>query len=333
MMTPRVSVLLPVYNGAPYLRDSIDSILAQSFPDFELLLLNDGSSDGSAGIAQAYADSRIRYVEQPNMGLAATLNKGLFLARGGIVLRQDQDDVSLPGRIAAQVDYLDRYPDVDLVGTWATIVDAAGNPDGRLHRHPVGLAALRVQSLFDAPFVHSSVAMRRDVVLAAGGYATDRMRQPPEDYELWSRLLRTRRAANIAEPLLLYREVAGSMSRTMRSDFLERVVRISAENLIYWSGVAGTDARAQFTARLVHWQNAPHDNAASSVAVMSLFDAACEAVARASGGLDDEAQCSRERLRFALARAWSVGARRTESGRWLARAAWKLVRLLRPNHV
>ncbi|MBF9046469.1 glycosyltransferase [Rhodobacterales bacterium LSUCC0031] len=328
-MTPKVSVVLPVYNGTLYLRESIDSILAQSFTDFELLVLNDGSSDASGAIAQSYVDSRIRYIEHRNMGLAATLNKGVSLAKGEFIVRQDQDDVSLPTRVARQVEYLERHPEVAVLGTWATVVNAEGQPDGRKHRHPVGNAALRVETLFDSAFVHSSVTMRRDALLATGGYTTDRTRQPPEDYELWSRLLRTHLASNIPEPLLLYREVASSMSRTMKTDFFERVIRISAENLLYWSGAADAEAEkvALFAARLIHAGNVPHDHSVSLAAVRSLFDAACEGIARAGGGLDEDANRRCARLRFSLARAWSVGRCRTEWGRWLARAAWKIARL------
>ena len=330
-MMPKVSVVLPVYNGAPYLRESINSILAQSFPDFELLVLNDGSSDDSSTIVLAYVDSRIRFIEHPNMGLAATLNKGVSLAKGEFIVRQDQDDVSLPTRIARQVEYLERHPEVAVLGTWATIVNAEGKPEGRMHRHPVGHTALRIETLFDSAFVHSSITIRRDALLAAGGYTTDRTRQPPEDYELWSRLLRAHWAANIPEPLLLYREVASSMSRTMKTDFCNRVTRISAENLLYWSGSAdaGAEKVALFAARLIHAANVPHDHSVSLAAVRSLFDAACEGIARAEGGLDKDAKERYAYLRFSLVRAWSVGGCRTEWGRWLARAAWKFARSVR----
>lgn len=326
---PRASVLLPVYNGAPYLRESIDSILSQSFTDFELLVLNDGSSDSSAEIVREYSDRRIRYFEHQNVGLPATLNKGLALAEGEVIFRQDQDDVSLPKRIATQMDFLDRNPGVVLVGTWAVIIDERGRPVGRMHCHPRGTTALRVESLVDSPFVHSSVAMRRDVVLALGGYATDKMRQPPEDYELWSRLLRTCQAANIAQPLVLYREVSNSMSRTMKPDFFKRVVRISAENLSFWAGRGEPDSTSEFTARLIHAPNEPHDHSIELMAVKALFDAACEGIVCKSGSFDQEARRSRERLLFALTRAWSVGLRRSGVGRLLARAMWKTVRLFR----
>jgi glycosyltransferase involved in cell wall biosynthesis len=235
--SPRVSVLLPVYNGESFLPSAIESVLAQSFTDFELLILNDGSSDNSAAIAQSYSDSRIRYFEHPNMGLPATLNEGARVARGEFLFRQDQDDLSYPDRFAHQIAYLDAHPDVAVLGTWARIfVD--GDPDCvyRYHRHPTAHAAVALCAMFDSAFVHSSVAMRRSAFEALGGYSCDPMRQPPEDFELWSRMCRQYQAGNLPEVLVDYREVAGSMSRVLRDDFAERILRISAENLRYWLG-------------------------------------------------------------------------------------------------
>lgn len=233
--SPRVSVLLPVYNGAPFLAASIDSVLSQSFTDIELLILNDGSTDNSAAIAKSYSDSRIRYFERPNMGLPATLNEGARLARGEFLFRQDQDDLSHPSRVARQVAYLDEHPDVAVLGTWARIfIDGDPAAAFRYHRHSTSYAAVAFCALFDSTFVHSSVAIRRSAFEALGGYSCDPMRQPPEDFELWSRMCRHYKVANLAEVLVDYREVATSMSRVLRQDFTERMLRISAENLRYW---------------------------------------------------------------------------------------------------
>lgn len=328
---PRVSVLLPVYNGAAYLKESIDSILNQSYRDFELIVLNDGSIDDSRKIVQSYRDTRIRYVEHPNVGLPATLNRGLELAQGEIIVRQDQDDISLPARIARQVERLDLDPKLGLVGCWATIVNMAGRPDGRMHRHPQGYGALQIEVLFDSPFVHSAVAMRREVLEGLGGYCTDRSRQPPEDYELWSRLLREYRAENVPEPLLLYREVSGSMSRMMKATFVENVAKLSAENLRFWALRAGAEIDpvvAAFTAGRMVAQNAPHNGSVPCQEALAAFDAACRGVVSMSGPLDEEAIRHRRRLRYLLSRACWVGSRRTVSGKLLERARWKCVRAL-----
>jgi glycosyltransferase involved in cell wall biosynthesis len=233
--SPRISVLLPVYNGAPYLAASIDSILSQTYEDFELLILNDGSTDDSAAIAKSYSDERIRYFEHPNMGLPATLNKGAHVARGEFLFRQDQDDLSYPDRFELQVAYLDNHQDVVVLGTWARIfVDGDSVAAYRYHRHPTTHVAAALSSIFDSIFVHSSVAMRRSAFEAVGGYSCDPLRQPPEDFELWSRMCRRYKVANLAKVLVDYREVTSSMSRVLRQDFSERILRISAENLRFW---------------------------------------------------------------------------------------------------
>ena len=233
--SPRISVLLPVYNGAPFLAPSIDSVLSQSFEDFELLILNDGSTDDSADIVRSYSDRRIRYFEHSNMGLPATLNEGARFARGEFLFRQDQDDLSYPDRFARQVSCLDEHPDVAVFGTWARIfVDGNSAAAYRYHRHPTTHAAVAFGAIFDSTFVHSSMAMRRSAFEAIGGYSCDPLRQPPEDFELCSRMCRRYKVANLAEVLVDYREVASSMSRVLKDDFTERMIRISAENLRYW---------------------------------------------------------------------------------------------------
>jgi glycosyltransferase involved in cell wall biosynthesis len=225
-----VSIVLPIHDGAPYVRQAIDSLLAQSFSDFELVAIDDGSRDESADIVRTYSDQRIILLQQENKGLPATLNRGIAVARGRYIARQDQDDVSLPERIAKQVEFLDSHPDIAMVGTWAEIFDESGR-GGRFHRHPRDPATLKFELLFDNPFVHSSVMLRASALEEVGDYATDRTRQPPEDYELWSRIARRYPVANIPEVLECYREVAGSMSRTGDSPFALRVVAISQENL------------------------------------------------------------------------------------------------------
>lgn len=227
-----VSIVLPIYNGAAYLRQAIDSLLAQSFSDFELIAIDDGSTDDSADVVGSYSDPRIAFLRQDNKGLAASLNRGIALARGRYVARQDQDDVSFPERLAKQVEFLDAHPDIAVVGTWAEIVNASRR-DTRFHRHPANPAVLRFLLLFDNPFVHSSVMMRKSVVDEVGGYTTDGTRQPPEDYELWSRIARRHSLSNIPQVLQRYREVAGSMSRNGDDPFAQHVVAISAENLAY----------------------------------------------------------------------------------------------------
>lgn len=251
MKKPLVSVLLPVYNGGAYLKKALDSLLSQTFENFEILAINDGSTDESASILNAINDPRLFVYHQNNMGLAATLNRGLSLARGALVARQDQDDLSRPERLGKQVSHLQSNHDCILLGTAAEIW-VGDEVSERAHDHPTEHELLSFDLLFNNPFVHSSVMMRRDAVLSAGGYTTDKTRQPPEDYELWSRLARVGQVANLAERLLVYREVPQSMSRSGPNPFLDRLVTICAENLSYANGLTHTSPTMLDAAALTH---------------------------------------------------------------------------------
>lgn len=251
MTEPIVSVVLPVYNCERYLRDAIESVISQTFTCFELIIINDGSTDRSAGIIAAFNDKRIRVFHQANQGLAATLNRGIALARGKYIARQDQDDLSNPDRISLQVAYMEDHPDCVLLGSWAQIMEVDRLVE-RFHRHPVDEFMLRYQLLFNNPFVHSSVLLRRSALLQVDGYTTDPERQPPEDYELWSRLSRIGSVANIGEVLLTYREIPGSMSRVGPSPFKRRLIMICAENIAAATGLPSDDSSIRAIAALTH---------------------------------------------------------------------------------
>ena len=252
MNNPLVSVVLPVYNGSKFLRESIDSVLDQDFSDFELIIINDGSVDESLSIIRSYADKRLVIVDQKNSGLAKSLNKGVALARGKYIVRQDQDDISLPDRIGLQVAYLDANPDCALVGTRAQIW-VGSDKSNRFHDHPTSSAELSFDLIFNNPFVHSSVAFRKDEIINLGGYSEDPKRQPPEDYELWSRISRNYLVANLPDRLVVYRESEGSMSRiTSENPFTKKLVTISAENLAYACGLDQVDLVCRDFAALTH---------------------------------------------------------------------------------
>lgn len=246
---PTVSVVLPVYNGAETLRQSIDCILDQTFTDFELIVIDDGSKDGSAEVVAAVDDPRLRFVRQENRGLAATLNRGILeLARGRYIARQDQDDLSRPTRLEKQVAHLDAHPDCVMIGTRAEIW-IGDTPTDRFHDHPTDDAALRFDLMFDNPFVHASIMMRRDAVVAIGGYATAFERQP-EDYELWSRLSRVGRVANLEERLVVYREMPSSMSRS--NSYTGRVTHIASENMAAVVGLPGRSRDTDDVTAVLH---------------------------------------------------------------------------------
>lgn len=227
---PTVSVVLSVRNGGTDLPKALGTILNQSFSDFELIVINNGSTDGTRKFLDQVTDPRVRAYHQEDHGLAAALNLGISLARGRYIARQDHDDWAIPTRIEKQVTFLDSNPDHALIGTRAEIW-VGNHPTGRFHDHPTDDADLRFGLLFNNYFVHSSVMMRKAAVDEVGGYSTDRSRQPPEDYELWSRMARRFRIANLPERLTIYREMSTSMSREGADPFKETVIQISAENL------------------------------------------------------------------------------------------------------
>ena len=228
--SPTVSVVLAVRNGGTDLPRALETILSQSFFDFELIVINDGSIDGTGDFLNGISDPRVRTYHQAGVGLANALNRGISLARGRYIARQDHDDWALPTRLAQQVAFLDANPDHAMVGTRAEIW-IGDQPTGRFHDHPTDDAELRFFLLFNNPFVHSSVMIRKAALDKIGGYSVDPARQPPEDYELWSRVSRGFRTANLPDRLTVYREVPTSMSRAGAYPFNEKMVLISAENL------------------------------------------------------------------------------------------------------
>lgn len=229
-----ISVVLPVYNGALYLQEAIDSILAQSYSEFELIIIDDGSNDNSSDIIRSYSDLRIRFYQQQNQGLAATLNNCIALATGEYIARQDQDDTSYPDRLAKQVEFLNNNLEYGMVGTWAEIWEKDKSTD-RAHRHPTNDLELKFELLFNNPFVHSSMMIRKEVFDNVGGYSIDKTRQPPEDYEMWSRVAKNYKVANLPEMLHVYREMPQSMSRTGDNPFLRNLLKINTENLAFYT--------------------------------------------------------------------------------------------------
>jgi len=212
-MSPKISVILPVFNAQSYLRESIDSILSQSFQDFELIIINDGSTDQSLSIMKSYTDPRIRIIHQANAGLPISLNRGIAIAQGQYLARQDADDISLPERFSKQVAYLDANPQCALLGTWAQIlVENALTERSLSHPHLNGDIQLKLP--FFNCFVHSSVMIRKSILKNSGVYPEDPEKFPPEDYDLWLRIARNAEVANLPEMLLHYREVPSSISRT-----------------------------------------------------------------------------------------------------------------------
>lgn len=211
--TPRVTVLMSVYNGERYLREAIESILGQTFTDFKFIIVNDGSTDSSRDIVLSYSDPRIRLIDNPeNMGLIKSLNRGLALARGEYVARQDADDRSLPFRLEKQVAFLEVNPAVALLGTQARVIDEYGIPVRFLYfRKPVTKFGIQWRLMIDSAFVHSSVMFRRNVIWdELRGYNEAFVGR--EDADLWSRVILNHEVQNLPETLVDYRSHSASVT-------------------------------------------------------------------------------------------------------------------------
>ena len=205
-----VSVILPVFNAEEYIEESIKSILNQTYTNFELIILNDASTDRSEEKCLIFKDSRIKYFYHKNMGLAPTLNKGIDLSSGKYIVRQDADDISHPQRIAKQIDYLEQNNNVLLLGTRAKIFSKTNSNLG-LHKHAIYPSLLKFDLLFDNPFVHSSVVLRKDALKQTGNYNIDR--NYFEDFDLWSRLSSIGDVANLSDVLVDYRHHEKGISK------------------------------------------------------------------------------------------------------------------------
>lgn len=200
---------MPVYNAGGHLCESVDSLLTQTFRDFELLIIDDASTDDSWEQIGAFSDPRIQALRNTkNIGLPATLNAGLRLARGEFIARQDQDDTSQPDRLQAQVDYFDAHPEVAILGTDAILINDDGKYCGRW-RTPGDAALVRMALCFDNCLPHSSVMMRASIVRDRfGGY---REVHACEDYDLWSRVAAEHPVRTLRRPLVHYRLHESSM--------------------------------------------------------------------------------------------------------------------------
>lgn len=201
-MNPLVSILMPAYKTASYLREAVDSMLAQTFKDFELIVLNDCSPDDTEEILDTYDDPRIvRYKGEKNVGLSNVLNVGLEMARGKYIARMDSDDISLPKRLQIQVDFLESHPNIDLVSVGMKLFGAKEETWVR-ERDP---EKVKINALFHSPVLHASSMWRRDSFEKHGLRFRQEM-VPSEDYDLWTRaLVRGLKLVNLPEVLYEYR--------------------------------------------------------------------------------------------------------------------------------
>lgn len=237
---PVVSVLLPVHNASAYVRCAIDSILRQTYRNFELIVIDDASTDGSCAVLDDLDDPRIvRLTFKKNQGIVSALNAALSKARGRYIARMDADDIATRNRFQLQVDYLDQHPDVAVVGSW---IKGFGEVRREyVHRYPVNHAEIQACLLFESPFAHPTVMMRRSI-LDSLGQAYSACYPYTEDWELWSRLISVGGGANIPLPLLRYRIHLKSSSQrftALQNDSKQRLLQLTYS-------VSGLPFRSEF---------------------------------------------------------------------------------------
>jgi len=228
---PEVTVLMPVYNAEKYLGEAIDSILRQTFSDFEFLIIDDGSTDRSIDIIHSYDDSRIRLViNEQNMGIGRTLNKGIELASSGLIARMDADDISLPDRLEKQYGYLTAHPECSLVSSNVEVISEDGE---RLYLYQRDSKLFYFNLTFYCWIYHPSVMYRRQHVQDVGMYPATLS----EDFRLWSKLIRKYAIYNLKDILLKYRMTSQSVSNSvLAEEYRAAAKKQIKENLSYFAG-------------------------------------------------------------------------------------------------
>ena len=287
MDTPIVSVVMPVFNAASTLDEAVESLQAQTLTAWELVAVDDGSTDGSLDMLRAWAarDARVRVVALGHEGIVPALNAGLSEARAPLIARMDADDVCLPGRLLAQVDHLGAHADIGVVGCGVEMFPRTGLTAGMLHYEEwlnsvVEPADVDREMYVESPLAHPSVVFRGDVVQAAGGYREGPF---PEDYDLWLRLhARGVRMGKVPAVLLRWRDGCARLSRTdgrysrdafreLKAHHLARSWLAGRNEVQIWG--AGPDGR--------RWRRAL---AAEGIRVTRFFDIDPRKVGRVLGG-------------------------------------------------
>jgi glycosyltransferase involved in cell wall biosynthesis len=206
---PQISVLLPVYNAESFISEAVSSILAQTFNDFELIIIDDASIDKTINIVKKFRDERIIFIQKEvNTGYTNSLNMGLRLARGKYIARMDADDISLPSRFAKQIEYLDQHQDVAVCGTWYEYIGS-----DEVIKHPVNNEQVKLALLQHCAIGHPTVMMRRSII-ERNELFYDVDLEPSEDYDLWVRILKYGKIINLPEVLLQYRLHSFQVSNT-----------------------------------------------------------------------------------------------------------------------
>jgi hypothetical protein len=233
MNTPAVSLVMSVFNGERFVSEAIESILNQTFHDFEFIIINDGSTDGTADILSRYQriDPRLVVDHQHNKGQVPSLNTGCGLARGRYIARIDADDIAIPERLERQINYLEQNPRVALLGSSINNIDVSGRYLSTMAL-PISDKEIRERlfGLQDIPFCHVALIFRAEVFRAVNGYRT--AFAPAEDYDQWLRIAERWQVANLPEPLVNVRRRAHSLSfKNARQQVISRLVALAASEI------------------------------------------------------------------------------------------------------
>lgn len=252
---PIVSIVMPVFNSGAFLAEAIYSILNQTFRDFELIALNDGSTDNSLSILNNIAaeDRRLRVIHgESNTGLVSRLNQGIALSNGKYIARMDSDDVAMPNRLQTQYNFLEANPSVCIVGS-----AYERTSDNSVMRCPYTHNEILTFALSECPFAHPTVMIRKETLLTLNTWY-DANEFPAEDYDLWTRLLRVGHGANIGEVLLKYRVHQGQISSQKSTEQKKAVARIIVRQLEHICGSTKLP-HPELAASLFAKENLPND--------------------------------------------------------------------------
>jgi glycosyltransferase involved in cell wall biosynthesis len=226
---PKITVIMPVYNGEKYLKEAIESILLQTFIDFEFLIIDDGSNDKSSKIIEVYAktDPRIRFLSNSsNLGLINTLNKGIVEAKANYIARMDADDIALPNRFEKQIQFLHKNSEISVLGTNMILINENSDFVRKISL-PSEPLLIKWSLYFFCPLAHPTIMCRRSMLLEIAGYNHDF--KYTEDYELWLRASEKYKFYNLSEALLYYRSHSSSVSNSFQKEQNEAFLSIATK--------------------------------------------------------------------------------------------------------
>lgn len=226
---PLISVIIPVYNSAEYLRECLNSVFSQTLKDFEIILIDDGSKDDSAQVYNSFGDKRLRIYKQENRGVAFARNYAMNLASGEFIACLDSDDICREDRLEIQYKFIAEHHGYSLVGSYCDVIDAQGSFIYVFNRIPINDSEIRRYMQYDNPIITSSAFFRKDDAVKAGGFY-DEIRTRSEDYPLWIKLAKIGKVHNVSESLVKYRVVPSSLSIGVREPQIRQLFLNLAHN-------------------------------------------------------------------------------------------------------